>query len=237
MFLTTRQLYFKWNISSAWDCAITFTWASSGKKDVILGPIVQMVNGVSQSSPNTWKYSGSASPDGTPSPGPAARRWPRQLSWDDRGCYSNLTPFCIKQQHLCFFLVAKRCDWGVQRCSIWSSARSKKHINMFPRGNDPCLNDPVDLVKQRWRAPEMDCLFVCRTKFGHPPGCCVWSLIIVNEVKALRNSKQQFSLLHWGRNLGIISAVHRQIYDVVWRTESSRQSCVISDLSALDAFL
>lgn len=42
MFLTTRQLYFKRNISSAWGCAITFTWASSGKKDVILRPIVQM---------------------------------------------------------------------------------------------------------------------------------------------------------------------------------------------------
>lgn len=82
-------------------------------------------------------------------------------------------PFYIKQQHLSFFLVPKICDWGMQRCSIWSSARSKKHINVFPRGNDPCFNDPADPVKQRRRGPEMDCFSVCRTKFGHLPGCCV----------------------------------------------------------------
>lgn len=30
MFLTSRQLYFKRNISSGWGCATTFRWASSG---------------------------------------------------------------------------------------------------------------------------------------------------------------------------------------------------------------
>lgn len=100
MFLTTRQLYFKWNISSDWDCAITFRSASSGKKDVILRPIVQMGKWSLRVVPNTWKYSGSASP--------GLHLWdllqegvPRQLSWDEKGRYTNLTHFNIKQHHPC----------------------------------------------------------------------------------------------------------------------------------------
>lgn len=66
-----------------------------GKKDVILRPIVQMGKWSLRAVPNTWKESSSASPGGTPSLGP------RQLSWDGRGCYSNLTPSNIKQQQPC----------------------------------------------------------------------------------------------------------------------------------------
>lgn len=55
-------------------------------------------------------HSGSASPGGTPSVGPVTRRgtkttengFQKQLfSWDGKGCYTNLTPFYIKQQHPC----------------------------------------------------------------------------------------------------------------------------------------
>lgn len=39
--------------------------------------------------------------------------------------------------------------------------------------------------------------------------------------------RQQFSLLHWGRHLGVISAAHRQISKVAWRTEPSSVLCHI----------
>lgn len=229
MFLTTRQLYFKWNISSAWGCAITFRSASSGKKDVILRPIVPTGRWSLQTF-QTWNYSGSASSGGTPFCRPVARRGAKttELGW--QGMLHQPDSFLYKRPASLCHLLAKRCNWGAQRCWICSSARSKKHINMFPRVSGSCLNETLQTLWSRGKGHLRWTAFLSAelnlgTLLGAVSKVSLWSMKPMHSV----NPRQQFRFSHRRRHLGIISAAHRQISKVAWRTESSHRPCVISD--------